>query len=102
VDQVRYPGRSFGRERAQVHQNRTVAVQDDDPQVGSRDRQTKRNGRRHAHRIPHVEVGRAIERHQVERAVADATDNRCVACQVDHDAGRVQTLHHFSGFQPVN
>src|SRR5207248_4518988 len=71
-------------------------------QVRPRQRHAEAERRCHAHRVPHIEVLWAIERHQVERVIADTTYDRRLTRQLDDDARGLQSFHHFSGFQPVS
>ena len=71
VDEVRRALVAERRERAQAHEERAVAVEDDDAAIGTRPREAEAEARRAAHRADHVELVRAVVA-RVELAAGEA------------------------------
>ena len=88
------PGPSDRGQRPEVHQQGSVAVDDEDAQFGARQRETEADGRGEPHAAPGVEVGRAIAgREQIVSRMAEARDDRIGINRGDQQARRFQTVH---------
>src|SRR5262249_39560355 len=55
-DEVRGPGPADRRQRSEIHEERSIAVEDEDAQIGPYHRQAEPDGRGEPHAAPRVEV----------------------------------------------
>ncbi len=91
VDQVRRLASPDLGEDAQVHQQISVAVEDDGAVTWPGQREAESDGGRHAHRADHVEVLRPVaERERLSTDVAISVDDRLAAERLERGAERGQ------------
>src|SRR5262249_32746355 len=92
--EVRRLQQADGRERAEVHEQRTVSVDDEDARVRPGERQAETDRRGDAHAAPGVEILRPIAgREQIVRGMAEARDDPRVAGPVPLHTWAIGSIH---------